>query len=441
MKEYLEKLPKDLQEILHLIGKLAAEMDMPAYLVGGFVRDLILGVDNFDLDIVIEGDGIAFAEKLGEKFNAKITRHRRFGTATLALAHKLKIDGSPLLTIDLESIRKIDIATARKEIYPHPASLPEVTPGCLEDDAFRRDFTINAMAISISGKNYGKLVDIFNGKADLAHKKIRVLHDLSFVDDPTRILRAIRFEQRFNFRIEPHTLKLLQKSCREKALNSVEPQRLRDELVLVLKEYDPVRQVNRVRKLSGFTFMHPRLTLSDKQLELLKGISREISWFERQYAHRRQLESWLVYLIGMLDVLKLAQVRDFCRRFAFPSGVKKRILSFKDLSPRIIKNLCGKNIKPSQIFQALEPLSYEVLIALKAKYRNICLQKNIQVFFKEFNGLRPHTKGEDLRKLGIEPGPHYKKIFDSLLKARLNGKVKTKEEEIALITKLTKKGS
>ncbi|MDD2752516.1 MAG: hypothetical protein PHN59_05225, partial [Candidatus Omnitrophica bacterium] len=313
--------------------------------------------------------------------------------------------------------------------------------GCLEDDLFRRDFTINAMAISISGKNYGKLIDIFDAKADLAGKIIRILHDLSFIDDPTRILRAVRFEQRLSFKIEPHTLSLIKAACKKKALNSVEPQRLRDELMLVLKEKDPLRQITRIKNLSGFTFIHPRLRLNNKQLGLIKGISREIGWFNRKYSHRRQLDNWLIYLIGMLDALKLPEIKYFCKRFAFPAGVEKRILSFKELNPRVIKNLCGNKMRPSEIFKALEPLSYEVLIALKAKYKNHCLQKNLQDFLNIYNGLRPHTRGDDLRKLGICPGPHYKKIFDHVLNARLNGRVKTKEEEIALIAKLTKKGS
>ncbi|MDD5595678.1 MAG: hypothetical protein PHY94_05485, partial [Candidatus Omnitrophica bacterium] len=211
MRKYLEQLPKEIKDLLRLIGKTSGKLKMPAYLVGGFVRDLVLGVNNFDLDIAIEGEGIVFAEDLSKELGGKLTLHRRFRTATLAPSHKLKID----------------IATARREIYPQAASLPEVRPGCLKDDLFRRDFTINAMAVSISGEDYGKLIDIFGGRNDLREKKIRILHDLSFIDDPTRILRAIRFQERFAFKIEPQTLKLLKAACRNKMLESVEPQRLR----------------------------------------------------------------------------------------------------------------------------------------------------------------------------------------------------------------------
>ncbi|MCX5710840.1 MAG: tRNA nucleotidyltransferase, partial [Candidatus Omnitrophica bacterium] len=196
MKKYLERLPKEIRELVYFTKDLAAYRGMPAYLVGGFVRDLILGVRNFDLDIVVVGDGIKFAEYFSRALKAKLIRHKRFGTATVVLKPGLKID----------------IATARSEFYPHPAHLPVVKPGSLKDDLFRRDFTINAMAISLVEKDFGRLIDCYGGKNDLKARSIRVLHALSFIDDPTRIIRAIRFEQRFDFKIDPDTLKLLKEA-------------------------------------------------------------------------------------------------------------------------------------------------------------------------------------------------------------------------------------
>ncbi|MDD4894296.1 MAG: hypothetical protein PHW54_03160, partial [Candidatus Omnitrophica bacterium] len=236
MKKYLSKLPKEIRDFISVAGDVAFSCGMPVYLVGGFVRDLILGVDNLDLDIVVEGDGIKFAELLSLKLNAGLTLHRRFGTATLII----------------DKYFKVDIATARREYYPEPAHLPEVTCGTLKDDLIRRDFTINAMAVSINRRDFGTFIDCFGGKKDLAAKKIRVLHDLSFIDDPTRILRAIRFEQRYSFRIEPKTLKLLREAKRLKMLEKVQPQRLRDELILLLKENKPLKQLRRIKELIGF---------------------------------------------------------------------------------------------------------------------------------------------------------------------------------------------
>src|SRR3989338_4893028 len=271
MREYLKKLPKEILDLLYLAEDIAFQNNMRAYLVGGFVRDLLLGVKNLDLDIAIEGDGIKFAEELSDRLNSKLIRHRRFGTATIASRHNLKID----------------IATARKEFYPKAAHLPVVSPGTLRDDLFRRDFTINAMSISIMKEDFGSLIDLFEGRADLKHKKIKILHSLSFIDDPTRILRAIRFEKRYNFRLEPQTLKLLKEAVHLKMLQQVQPQRIRDELVLLLKEGRALKQIMRLRQLGGFSFIHPRLILSKNNCLFLKNIQKQVNWFKRSYPQRR----------------------------------------------------------------------------------------------------------------------------------------------------------
>ncbi|MBM3255763.1 MAG: CCA tRNA nucleotidyltransferase, partial [Candidatus Omnitrophica bacterium] len=185
MKNYLNNLSREFRDLIAKASDISAKVNMPAYLVGGFVRDLMLGEKNLDLDIVVEGDGIRFAEELAAALGAGLIRHVRFGTATI------------LIGVD----SKIDIATSRREHYPKPAALPLVQKGGLKDDLARRDFSINAMAISINKTSFGELIDFFGGPADLSRKKIRVLHSRSFIDDPTRVLRAVRFEQRYAFGI------------------------------------------------------------------------------------------------------------------------------------------------------------------------------------------------------------------------------------------------
>lgn len=423
MKEYFQKLPKDLQDLISLISDLASSNNMSAYLVGGFVRDLILGVQNLDLDIVVEGDGIKFAEILSQQLKVKIIRHRRFGTATLMPKKHLKVD----------------ITTARREYYPQPAQLPEVTSGTLRDDLLRRDFTINAMAISINQRDFGRFVDFFSGKEDLRHKKIRILHSLSFIDDPTRILRAIRFEQRYNFQIEPKTLKLLREAVRLKMLEQVHPQRLRDELILILKEGHPLKPLRRIKELTGFNFINPGLSLSQNTLALLRSISRQINWFKKNYPKRRQLDTWLIYFIGLIQSLDIKKIKLICKRFAFHKGEEKRTLVYKKLKPKFIAELSQSKIKPSRVFSLLEPLSYEVIILIKAKFKNENMKRHIEDFFKIYNGMRIYISGEDLRSLGLTPGPYYQKIFHHVLNARLNGLVKTKEEELELIKEITTK--
>ncbi|MFH0912697.1 MAG: hypothetical protein V1884_00210 [Candidatus Omnitrophota bacterium] len=420
IKEYLGKLPKDLQDSVHLASKVASLDNIPAYLVGGFVRDLILGVKNWDLDIVVEGDGIKFAEILAQRLKAKLIRHRRFGTATLVLEKHLKVD----------------IATARKERYPHPAELPEVSSGILEDDLIRRDFTINAMAISINRGDFGRFIDFFGGKEDLGHKKIRMLHNLSFIDDPTRILRAIRFEQRYDFRIDPHTLGLLKEATNSGMLKKVQPQRLRDELILILKEEEPLKQLRRIQLLAGLDFISPGLSLSKKTAALLNAIGRQINWFRKNHPQRRHLDTWLLYLIGLLDSLSINKIKLICRQFGLRKGEEKRILNCKKDSRAIIRRLNKTEMKPSRVFHLLEPLSYEMIIFIKAKSKDKNLARHITDFFTVYNGMRIYIRGDDLRKLGIAPGESYRKFFSRVLKEKLDGLVKTKKEELELIKKI-----
>jgi len=423
MKEYLKKLPKELRSLITLACNVASVNHMSVYLVGGIVRDLILGKKNLDLDIVVQGDGIKFAEAFTQKLKARLIRHRRFGTAAIIL----------------DSGLKFDIATARKEFYPQPASLPEVTNGTLKDDLFRRDFTINAMAISIGAKDFGKLIDFFGGREDILHRKIRILHNLSFIDDPTRILRAIRFEKRYNFRIESKTLSALKEAVGLKMPEIVQPQRLSNELILILKEDRPLRQIKRIQELAGFYFVNPRLSLSKKTYRLINSIEKQVRWFKKTHLRRRKLDIWLIYFMGLLDSLNINDVRAVCKRFCFPKGDEKRILTYKNFDSKYIRQLNRTQIRPSEVFKILEPLSYEVILLLKAKYnKNINLKQHIKDFLGIYNGMRLYISGADLHRLGVKPGPSYQKIFANVLNAKLNGLIRTKKEELVLIKKLVR---
>lgn len=420
MKKYLEKLSKEVQDLIYLASDIASKNNMTAYLVGGFVRDLILDSKNLDLDIVIEGNGIKFAEDFAIRLQAKLIRHRRFGTATVVTKHNLKID----------------IASTRKELYPKAACLPQVSSGTLKDDLFRRDFTINAMAISINRKDFGRLIDFFGGRDDLRNKKMRILHDLSFIDDPTRILRAIRFEKRYNFRLDSNTLKCLKKAVKFRILEEVQPQRLRDELIQILKEKRPIKQIRRLQELVGFSFIGPRLSISKETYTLLNSIENQISWFNKEYPQRRTLDIWLIYFMGLIDSIDINYIKSICKAFVFRKGEEKRILTYKKFGPGVSRWLSQDKIKPSKIFSLLEPLSYEVILLIKAKSKNLNLQRHIEDFFEIYNGMRLHISGDDLHRLGVAPGPYYQKIFTKVLNAKLNGKIRTKEEELSLIKRL-----
>jgi tRNA nucleotidyltransferase (CCA-adding enzyme) len=423
MKKYIERLPEEIRELIYFAKELAAYRGAEAYLVGGFVRDMLLGVKNFDLDIVVVGDGIRFGEYFAKLLKGKLVRHRRFGTATLVLKHGLKID----------------FASARSEVYPEPASLPIVRPGSLKDDLYRRDFTINAMAVSLKERDFGSIVDYFGGKQDLDSGKIRILHDLSFIDDPTRLIRAVRFKERYGFSIEPRTLGRFKEAVRLCMLEKVEPQRIRDDIILLLKEDNPARCVLRLRRLSGFKFIDRRLNVSNDTVKLLHSVQRQVAWFIKAHPERRKPDKWLVYFMALTASLSTRSLKLIIRRLALKKGEEKRIMSYHACVSKVASALKRKSIPPSGLSAILEPLSYEVILLLKARYSDRNLQDNIRKFFVYLNGMRIHIRGEDLHLLGLKPGPHYQRILKAVLAAKLDGKVGTREEELHMAKELFNK--
>ncbi len=222
-----------LQGVLLEAGTLAREMGYGAYIAGGVVRDVLMGLQSVDVDIVTEGAGIRFAGKLAGRLHARVKSYERFGTATLTFPDRTKVD----------------IATARTEIYERPAALPRVTPGSIRDDMFRRDFTVNAMAVSLMPGEFGRLLDDFGGTRDIREKRIRALHERSFIDDPTRIFRAVRFEKRLDFRIVRSTEQWIAEALSRELLEELEDYRIATELRLILEEPEPARTLRRLSDL------------------------------------------------------------------------------------------------------------------------------------------------------------------------------------------------
>jgi tRNA nucleotidyltransferase (CCA-adding enzyme) len=284
----------------------------------------------------------------------------------------------------------------------------------------------------------GEIIDYFGGQDDLRNKKIRILHDLSFKDDPTRILRGVRFEQRLNFKIEPKTLRLLKEAVKQKMLEKVHPHRTRDDLVLLLKEDNPLKCIKRIKELAGFKFIYPKLSLSLRTYAYLKSLKKEIEWFNNTYPKRRVLDIWLIYLIGLTDSLKPQGIKDICEKLGLRKGEEKRIIGVKQVTRQFVVDLSNPKVKPARIFALLNPLSYETVISLRAKHRNSVLRKHIADFLEIYNGMCIFVSGHDLSCLGLTPGPKYQEIFTKVLDAKLNGEVKNKDEELLLIKKLLK---
>ena len=234
------KLSAPFFSLLQTTGELAERRRVRVYAVGGFVRDLLLGIPNLDLDMAVEGNGIRFAKTLTQRFKAHVTLHERFGTATVTFA-----DG-----------HTFDVATARTESYASPAALPTVRPSSLREDLCRRDFTINTLAIRLNAPHFGELLDLHRGLQDLKDKTIRVLHGLSFIDDPTRVFRAIRYEQRLGFQLDRNTAVLMTEAVKMGLVHRLSPSRLSAELLHVLSEREPVRMIARLADFNLLQFIH-----------------------------------------------------------------------------------------------------------------------------------------------------------------------------------------
>ncbi len=421
MRDIFVKVPADLFALIEAAGRTADAAGMHAYVVGGFVRDMLLGRPHVDLDVTVEGDALRLAELFAAGYaGSRVVVHRRFGTATVHLADH----------------RKVDFATCRREIYPHPASLPVVTPSSIKDDLFRRDFTINAMAVSIAHRDFGTLIDPYGGVADVRKKLVRVLHANSFSDDPTRIVRGIRFETRFAFRIEPHTLRLARHAARHGALTQVAAHRLRDELILVLKEPSPEACLRRIHHLAGFGFIDGHLQATPALFRRLRAAGRQIAWFYEVFPARRALDAWLVYLMALMSDMPLARLRRWCAHFGMRAGDTKRLLSVGVAQRGCVSRLCAHELVPSRLHALLDPLSYETILYLRASCEVPFFQTRIADFLAQYNGVKIEITGDDLAALGVAPGPAYQRILAELLAAKLDGKLHSRADELAMAKKL-----
>lgn len=420
MVSRLKKLSLQFRKILKTSSALSRRYNYKIYLVGGVVRDLLLGKEVFDLDIVVEGDAIKLAAALSRKLKVELMRHHAFGTATINWQG-----------------HKIDFATARTEKYSRWGALPKVKPASLAEDLKRRDFTINAMAIGLNRSDYGKLIDWCGGLKDLKRGVIRILHSQSFLEDPTRIFRAIRFEQRFGFKIEPQTLSLLKQAINKKVLNLVNQHRLRNELILMLKEDKPYRYIKRVDKLVGFSFIDSKLKLRPRDFKLIQRIEKTLSQYQDNFKKTRKLEAWLVYLGGILVRFSLVKVRTILADFGFKKGERIIINSLcRDLSK--IKKL-EIVVSPKAIYRRLNHYSLEAILFFYAYYSKIRLRKNIAYFLDELIHSRIKLSGHDLKELGFEPSVIFGQALKELAYTKINKKLKTKSDEIKEIKRIVKR--
>ena len=409
-------LPPEKQTLLSDIAAQAAAMDIPCYIVGGFVRDLLLGKPVNDLDVIVEGDAIKFGKSLVKQFGGKLTTHDKFHTAIWHLPSTFDPSAGSGQRFQPSTL---DLITARKETYQHPGALPTIQPSMIDDDLRRRDFTINAMAVRLDGDHFGELLDPLNGQVDLEKRIVRVLHPRSFVDDPTRIFRAIRYEARYSFNLEPSTLNSINPEALA-VITRLSGERIRHELDLIFEEENSSQMILRAGSLGIFEKIHPDLPLFDPAYSdfLDTGPILDIS------ASRIVMG----YMLWLMDLME-AEIMSIAERLNFTSELAYSVWAVSQLKkslPFLVDS------KPSVWTYALEKLPELSIYIVYLVSR----EKALLDYLSMWRHVKPHTTGNDLKARGLQSGPRFGEVLSQLRAAWLDGEVKNAEEEKELLNTL-----
>ena len=399
-------LPPATFTLLKAIAEEASVIDMSLYLVGGSVRDILIGATVKDLDLVVEGDAPSLASAVSKERNGRVTAYSRFRTATV------RLDG-----------QRFDLATARKETYSRPGALPKVTPSTIRADLRRRDFAVNAMAMALSGPRPGRILDPFTGKKDLKLGLIRILHPGSFVDDPTRILRAIRYEQRLGFGLERETNRRLLKAVEGGLLDAISGDRIRRELGLMLEEERPHLPLLRCAELGVLRAIHHALG-DGSGMKALAALAPASTPLE--------------YLAALSYPLGAQQGESFVRHLRMPSGwtrvVRDTITLRMDMEGATAARPNDREPGPSpgELCRLLDRLCPESVKANALLTDSPQVKEMLERYLTELRYVKPCLTGRDLIALGASQGPMVGDILRDLRAARIEGKVSTRVEEVQL---------
>lgn len=415
-----ERLDKKLTALFESIAKMADEDHCSVYVVGGFVRDLLLGIRNLDVDIVVEGDGIGFAKKLAAELKGNVKSHARFGTSVVILEDGLRID----------------VAAARMEFYKRPAATPTVERGSIKSDLSRRDFTVNSMAVRLTGKDAFALMDYFNGEKDLKDKKIRALHSLSFIEDPCRIFRAIRFERRCGFQIRGQTEAFMKTAVKKRLVDKLSGSRFLNELVLILKEDRPVPCIRRMMEFSLLRFISPKTLAGEPGLKVLERVGEVTSW-ATTVPFVKFPEAWFIYFLGLFYDLDNKAFHRALERLKAPMRLRNRLENDVETCREAVKRLEGKKqLAPFEIYDIFSQLSSEAIIFMLALLADDRTNHYAVLYLTQYRALgKLFLTGDDLIRMGMKPGPIFQTVFKTLRDARVDGRVKTKQDEMALVNK------
>lgn len=422
-------LPTDMVELLKFTGTLGDKLGVNVYMVGGIVRDILMERENYDLDIVVEADGIEFAEHLSRELGGRMRAHDTFKTAVVVVDK----DGKHY---------HIDVATARLEYYDRPAALPVVELSSIKMDLYRRDFTVNALAVHLNSADYGDLEDFFGAQRDLKDHTIRVLHSLSFVEDPTRILRAIRFEQRFGFHLAPQTERLIKNALQLQLFDKLSGSRIDHELQLICEEVSPLACFKRLEGFDALKAVHPLLKLKEDKVALMAEMEKMNAWYDLLYLEPKP-RHWLSYLLCFSHKAKYPEVSELLNSLGMSAKVRREFMDTRERVRKALNDLknwqkqakdSGKE-QISTLYRIFSAIPVEGLLFLMSKYTNEDARKLISHYLTKLRDVKIEINGNDLMELGVEQGPVFSEILRHVLMAKLDGLAETREEQLEVARK------
>lgn len=418
------RLPARVRQLLLDLSQVAAAQQIMVYAVGGFVRDLLLGQKNLDVDIVVEGNAIEFSQVFARQFNCRVRSHEKFITAVIIFA-----DGF-----------KVDIASTRTEHYLEPGALPLVEEASIKSDLYRRDFTINTMALSLNSDNFGELLDCFGAQRDLHDKAIRVLHNLSFVEDPTRAFRAVRFEQRLGFKLGLHTERLLRSAVAMGLMGKINQRRLFNELWIILAEDDPLPAVQRLDQLGLLQFLSAGFRIDQSIKGQFFQASKATAWYDLLYSGTK-VQREAVYFLCLSSTLTLMELQQLCERLALPqklarlfSEERHHYLAAYHQLERYHRHT--NKLAKSTLCQLLRGASSEILVYFMAKTSHETVRALLSHYVTQLRQIKTALNGADLLQLGVAAGPDVGAMLQQLLAAKIDGLVVTRDDETAFIAQL-----
>jgi tRNA nucleotidyltransferase (CCA-adding enzyme) len=427
-----EAIPAPLLALISEIGEQASEAGYVIYFVGGIVRDIMLGQDIVDVDLVVEGDAIDLGGRLAKDYGGDVRSHNRFGTVKWLLPsdiwQRVEDDAGSINHSDSGELpRFIDLVTARTEFYEHPTALPMVTESSIKQDLHRRDFTINTLAIRLDPQRWGELLDFYGGRSDLEEGVIRVLHSLSFVDDPTRILRAARFEARLGFRIDERSEALIAEAL--PLLDRITGERIRHEYDLIFREAEPEAVLDRLEALGALRQLHPDLSsdawLKTRFRRLREAFEPDI-WGMDMAADGGFLHwSLLLYRLNKKGLTQVALRLKLSRRIV---DVHERLQALRETVTQL-----SAGEQPSAIANLLDPYDLESLAVAWLASGDEHIRGVLLRYATTLRDVKPILNGNDLKEMSFEPGPIFRKILGTLRDARLDGQIETREDEVGLV--------